>query len=752
MEQGNQSFGRAYRLILVWFLVIEALLSASIGWSLERVDTKLTRFNTPGIIQLEGNVNEFSIKVPIPDRWLVDKATLRLAYVNSIALLAARSQLVVLYNHVPLAQVKLLPDAPEGVATVSIPVHLFKPGYNDLTFRVAQNYKDEGCTSPNPPDVWTTLKLADSSLNISYDLKEVPLSLTAASDFLFDPRMYEKNEVHLVVQDYSPQLLELATLAASGVALRFDYRSVHFSIGKKLRAGMDNILLGGTKYVDQVLSSYGIRRGDTQIGINYLPVSGDEQGAKPSPDRQHALVYLTGENQKVFRRSVEMFSVLTFPLPDVPACRVEAVRLPDITRYSGKNVLAPGKEYSFKELGWYTTTYRGNQRNSGELDFTLPTDLSLEENRATELSFNLAYGAKMRKDSLLAIYLNNKFIASIPLDNDHGGLYQGYRIQVPLRYFKPGRNVLTVRPVLTPLVTGNCEQIQSGNLVVTIFDDSKLIIPDIPQYTDMPHLEYLLDDGFPLAGLPDFRETDVILPEINDQSVSSMLNLVSMISQRIGVQPFKMKIRQAVVSKEAKNILVIGRLAAIPAEIAKASPLIPAIHMGFIGRLPGTLQDKGWMDRITEFFYPKNMVQQPMPQDTVALGTPLIIGRKRILFCEYESPFRAMRSVVLVTADNLDDLSTGIKVLGDSETREQLKDAISLVDFSSTKPQVRSEQSSADYHSGQYTAKNMLNYFVSKVTWQFFAVLALLLFILAVLLAALVKRRRKRRLKESANS
>lgn len=749
MEQHTQSVWQAKRLIFLVLAVFQAVLSASPGWSLESVDSKLTRFNTPGVVQLTGNLNEFSVKVPIPERWLVDKATLRLAYVNSMALLASRSQLVVLYNQVPVAQVALLPNAPEGVVTVSIPVHLFEPGYNDLTFRVAQDFKDEDCIPPDPPEVWTTLKLADSSLSISYDLKEIPRSLAAASDFLFDPRMHEENEVHLVVQDYTPQLLELATLAASGVALRFDYRNVHFSIGQKLRKGMDNILLGKTEFVDRLLTAHGIQRGNNHLGITYLPISGDDQDSPPPPDQQHALLYLSGDNLEIVRRSVEMFSALSFPLPDTAACQVEDVRLPDITRFSGKNVVAPKKDYLFKELGWNTTTYRGHRGELGELPFTLPTDLLLEENRMIELSFNLVYSAKMRADSLLSIDLNNKFIASIPLDNDQGGFYQAYQIRLPLRYLKPGRNTLTLRPVLTPLISGDCKMTQSSHLAVTVFDDSKLIIPDMTQYTDMPHLEYLLDDGFPLAGLPDFRETEVILPEINQQSAASMINLVSMISQRIGVQPFKLRIRQAASVKEEKNLLVIGRLAAIPRELTEASPLVPAIHMGFSGRLPGTIREKSWLDTVRERIYPENLVRKPVTPDTVALSTPLVIGRQKALFCEYESPFTAMRSVVLVTADTFEDLSTGIENLGDSTVREQIRDEISLIDFKTENTQVKSGRLTEGYHSGQYTVKNMLSYLVDKITWQFYAVLALLLVILAVLLTALVKRRRKRRLAEA---
>lgn len=736
-------------LIVLWLLAGLVVSGAGLCRAGEHTETVLTHFNTPGIVKLGDTSNEYTVKVPIPDRWLVSEVTLQLSYINSTALMASRSRLVILCNDYPVAQVTLEPKAPEGLVTVSIPVRLLEPGYNNLTFEVAQNFTDEGCIPARPHEVWTTLKLDDSSLDISYDLREVPLSLAAVSDFLFDPRMHGKNTVHLVAGETDPATLELVTLTASGVALRFDYRPVHFSIGRELRPGVDNILLGSEKYVIDFLARYGIQADSSHLGISHLPVIKEGSKSTAAVDRQHGLLYLSGSDAGALRRSVEAFAVLSYPLPDVPSCMVQEVVIPEITRYSGRNVLAPGKVYTFKELNWYTTTFQGIRPKPGRIAFTLPSDMLQEENRAIEISLNLVYGAMMREDSVLSILLNDHFVASLPFDDKQGKQYRGYRIKLPLTYVKPGRNILSLKPVLTPLHTGDCELVQDEHLIATIFDDSTLTLPDLINWTDMPHLEYLFDDGFPLAAFPDFRETILLLPEQDDHSVAAMVNMVAMISQRVGIAPFRLRISASEETPKDKNLLVIGRRSSIPGTILDSSPLLPAIRMGFNGRLPGTLEQTSWRKKLLAYWSPEEILQDPVTPDVAAIATDPVIGAKRIVLSEFESPFTAMRSVVLVTAESLEDLADGVATLQDPTVREQCRQELTLIDFSGREPLIRSNLFTTSYHTGDGTVKNRLSYLVGKATSLFYIVLGLLFGLLALLLALLLKRRRRRKLAAS---
>lgn len=115
----------------------------------------------------------------------------------------------------------------------------------------------------------------------------------------------------------------------------------------------------------------------------------------------------------------------------------------------------------------------------------------------------------MRKDSTLNIQINGKYVASIHLDNIKGGLIRNYLIDVPLSLFKPGYNVITFTSVLSPLITGYCEFVQTENLQLTIFEDSKISIPSTPSWTAMPDISLFFIDGFPFSKPSDFSNTGV---------------------------------------------------------------------------------------------------------------------------------------------------------------------------------------------------------------------------------------------------
>ncbi len=398
--------------LLAGSLLCVLLIRTVPAYSEESLRLALTKFNAPGIVKLTDSDDVYSLKIPTPRRWQIENATLQLAYVNSTALLASRSRLVILFNDYPLAQVTLEPDAPEGLVTVAIPARLFKVGYNDLQIQVVQAFKDDGCLPANPPEVWTTLQFIDSTLEFTFTQKEVPLSLASVADFLFDPKMSGENYVHIVTETMDNSDVYLAAVTAAAVAQRFDYRQVQFSTGQELLPGKDNIVIGKRSFLRDVTGRDAVQE---DLGIFSMP------GKNGTPDRFHGMIYLGGGSPEEIRQSVTAFSVLSLPLPNVQSCQVSEVQLPLISPYSGKNRLAPEKRYTFQELGLATTTFRGEKSTPQSIPFTLPTSFLLEGNRDILLRLDFSYGAAMREDSVLSLEVNGKFVVSIPLSSPTGG-------------------------------------------------------------------------------------------------------------------------------------------------------------------------------------------------------------------------------------------------------------------------------------------------------------------------------------------
>jgi len=724
------------------FLLTGSLLSVLLfrtvpAYCQEQLRIPLTKFNAPGIVKLTESKDDYSLKIATPKRWQIEDAILELAYVNSTALIANRSRLVILFNDYPLAQVTLEPGAPEGHVKVAIPARLFKVGYNDLKIQVVQASKEDGCIPANPSEVWTTLTFIDSTLALSYTRKEVPLSLASVADFLFDPKINGENHVHIVTESTGNSDVSLAALAAAAVALRFDYRPVQFSTGQTLVRGKDNIVIGTHSFLRKVAGDDAI-----QDDMGILPMPGEEG----VPDRLHGLIYLGGDEAGEIRRSVEAFSVLSLPLPDVQSCKITEVQLPLISSSSGRNRLAPEKRYTFQELGLATTTFRGQRTELQSVQFTLPASFLLEGNRDILLRLDFSYGAAMREDSVLSLAVNGKFVASIPLNLPKGGQYKGYTVRLPLSYFNPGRNVLQLSPIMTPLHSKSCEMMQTDHLALTLFESSTIQVPELFPWVKLPQLSYLFNDGYPLTEEPDFSKTSLVLTQRDAKILAAAFNLIAGTTQRTGVLPYGLTVTETAADSGDKNLLVVGSRAELAENILHASPLAKKIAMPVHGRLPGTLRIEDWKDRLWEMLFDEITETAPVTPDRATLGTDIRLRPQQAVLCEFESPLSPMKTVVLLTAEKVDDVLQASLLLQENEVTQQCGNGLVIIDFDGEKPVVQQAAMSPSYTVGELAAFNRISYLVNKYRWSFIALLAGLLVLLSLGITILVKRRRSSRL------
>lgn len=60
--------------------------------------------------------------------------------------------------------------------------------------------------------------------------------------------------------------------------------------------------------------------------------------------------------------------------------KIDDVKISPQIPPSGKGVLLPGYEYSFKDVGFFTTNFKGVGAKSTSLDFKLPSYVFLKPN------------------------------------------------------------------------------------------------------------------------------------------------------------------------------------------------------------------------------------------------------------------------------------------------------------------------------------------------------------------------------------
>ncbi len=736
--------------VLLFLLVSFAVAAPGVADETEKITIPLTKLSAVGTMDLKGSQSTYVLKVPIPDRWRIKGAVLHLSYVNSSALLAERSKLVVRLDGHVLAQVTLQPLSPRGEVDVVLPTELLRPGYNDLEFFVSQS-NAERCTDPVAPELWTTLELEKSHFTLDYHWEKVPMTLATISDFLFDPKLIGLNVVHIALEDFSEDNLYLAALAASGVAVRFQYRPVHFTLSSELTEGVDNLVIGSREFVTKIFQDLSPSVTTALLGVAPLPTKveeyeGDELIRKIVPDPTHAMICISGSNHEEVSRAAKAFSLLSYPLPDAQYARVDGVSVPEVSRYSGKVLLAPGERYIFRDVGFSTATFQGLRPPHKDLIFRIPSDVLIKPNEYAVLSVHVAYGSEMRRDSVVNIILNGKFATAIPLDDEKGGRYQGYRVSLPSYLLKRGYNTVTFAPVLTPLETGECIFLQTENLRMTLYDDSWIEIPSMNHWIGMPEIAAFFQDGFPFAKWPDWRETTVVLMERGAQTAAAAINLLTMICQKTGIQPFEIRFAYDMGEAASRELLMVSSVAALPSSILQSLPIAPETPYPFVGELPRVKKAKSWWKKIEKKIFPTEQPYFSEPE-VISGGVHLTtkLGAGRLLLTEFQSPYDEVRTTLLVSAETNEDLLRGALALWEPSVQAACGEDLVIVELDRPDFKTYTQKVGKTYYVGKIGPFNRLDYLSHNYPLAFFGTLFFSLLVLAFILHRLLKRFRAKR-------
>ncbi|MDH4216552.1 MAG: cellulose biosynthesis cyclic di-GMP-binding regulatory protein BcsB, partial [Gallionella sp.] len=278
----------------------------------ETITLPLQKFTPSSTMEIRCTQGTQSLSIPIPDRWNLLKANISLRYTVSNNLIGDISQMTVRMNGEPVAQTKLNPQNPATLLDITIPTAHLKPGYNTLDFVVVQHYLRGECELPCGPDLWTNISLMDSTLQLEYELKPLPLKLGEVTGLIFDPKQFPEAAVNIVAEKATPDSVTLATIVASGIARRFDYRKVKFGFSSQIKQGMDNVLIGSEKFA----ASQGFSNGQQSVSADtgLLKISHLPNGAGGVDDR-HALLTITGEKSAAIKVVAETLASMTLPYP-----------------------------------------------------------------------------------------------------------------------------------------------------------------------------------------------------------------------------------------------------------------------------------------------------------------------------------------------------------------------------------------------------------------------------------------------------
>jgi cellulose synthase operon protein B len=697
------------------------LLAIALPASAETIRLRLQDLTALKKLELRCVSDEKEVSVPVPERWTVKRMELHLRYTVSTNLLPESSQMVVKVAGTPVAQARLNPLAPEVKLGIDIPPGLLQPGYNSLSFHVAQHFSKNQCESPCAPDLWTNISLRDSWVEMEYEWKDVPLQLSALSSFVFDPRLMPAGEVHIVTEDDSARSATIAGIVASGIARRFDYRPVSFTVSRRLRAGMDNVVIGKRPFASGMLGQAPPLKAVRGGLLRMAPMS----AADGAPDPKRALLVVTGETDEAVKLAAITFTNISFRFPGSQELEAFGFTIPEVRQYSGRETIATDQVYELNTLNFPTQSFVGVNPGARAITFRLPPDFHIRPNQYAKLSLNFSYGAGLKNDSSFSILVNGRGVRAVALDSPSGNFIDGYKLDIPTYVFKPGTNTIEFAANLH--APGQvCDLIQPDGLFLTVYGNSTISFPPMPHFVEMPRLELFMHSGFPVTRWPDGHEAKIWLTEKDDRVLAAALNVLGVATQRNGFPLFEMELTHAQPADEAE-VLVVGRMGTLGADLLKAAPL-KVVDGEALVPYPVV---RGWNAELTA---------SATSRQKGALGT----GRG--LLMQFQSPWHAGRTVTMLTAERAEDLLAASALLTTSAVQGQTRGDLVLIEPGDPEPKVGAMDSGARYATGKKGSYSPLESFLYTRPWAYYAAAAVGVLVLCLGLFFALRRWRAKRL------
>jgi hypothetical protein len=107
-----------------------------------------------------------------------------------------------------------------------------------------------------------------------------------------------------------------------------------------------------------------------------------------------------------------------------------------------------GKKVYFYDLGYDDIKVSGLFPPPAEIEFNIPVGIFVQGKKKILFHFAYNYGAGAREDSVINIYLNDKYVTSLKMDKKYGVVLKEEDIKIPAYLLVPGKNKLKIEYAL----------------------------------------------------------------------------------------------------------------------------------------------------------------------------------------------------------------------------------------------------------------------------------------------------------------
>ncbi|MDX8408263.1 MAG: cellulose biosynthesis cyclic di-GMP-binding regulatory protein BcsB, partial [Mariprofundaceae bacterium] len=619
-------------------------------WQNQKPLRAFARKDSGRFVYLRQAEAQVTLPLPVPHRIRPQALSVHIVFTNSNALLKERSQLKLRLNGGVFAQAALDPTLPDGIIDVDVPLDMLQGGINELTLEVAQHYKSI-CEDPGSPELWTSIDLDESYVRLVGELAPIPDNLSMLDEWLAYSS-WDTYHVSLASLADDPAHLQAGAIIAQGLALRAGEQKIEVEKVAVQQADpeADNALEKTAPESDLVV--FGTYK-------EFERVFGTEEFSSSARSRitlknrtlgGRIMLMVAAGTQDDLIKAASVFAWMRMPLGASASVDVNDIKLPQQTSYAAPHAVREGREYSFADLGYKNQNMHG-LHDQGRIRLWVAPDLFARNHMNVDLKLHFSYGASLRADSVLNVYHNGKFLRGISLGDERGLSISDYLIRIPLHHFRPGMNEFTFESRMHAFTGSNCTTGNTENLLLTVYDDSSVLVPAAEHYLAMPDLNVTMNTGFPYLG--DDGSTPVIrIARDNAELVSAAWTLAARLAQLKGLPFAHIEIGPKV---DGRNVLYLASVRDVPASLWNRAP----VNLGDKGQInhplmanPASLGHRAmtWREKFAVVFGSEEE-KLAAANYTAAVQQSFNLLNYGVLM-QMENPSRAGGTLTMLVADN----------------------------------------------------------------------------------------------------
>ena len=515
-----------------------------------KVPDEFKRFIIPfSALSLTGEVDERTWSVYLTPAQAQAAATLNFAYQNAIVVAPEASMLQVFVNG------ELAGGGAIGSAEAAEPLSynlkpgLLRAGTNDIRFKVRQRHRTD-CTVESTYELWTEIAPESAFIRFASGDSAVHPGLDDIRAVGLDER--GRTQFNLVVPGLQQPSRTAALMRLSqGLALRGQMPAQAFSLSETMpelgKPGQITALVGTAEELAPLLERLpdGASSGpvamfvrDSKAKASVLVISGPDWSAV-----QEAIEGVTQPMDRPSNVPRDVIATGRWLLPETPLV-VSSARL------------------RFSELGVETSEFTG-RRFRTRFSVAVPSDFYADAYGDATLLLDAAYTEAVLPGSHIDIYVNGNIASTIPLNSVTGDILRHLPINVTMRHFKPGPNLIEIEAVLTAEPDKACAPgtPASNDPRFALFDTSELRMPNFARIGRRPNLAAISGSAAP------YRSDAAAIPLYIDRADEDTLSAAATFLARLAVaggRPLAVEVVTSPLAAGNRNAIFIGAMPQLP--------------------------------------------------------------------------------------------------------------------------------------------------------------------------------------------